>query len=403
MTTLAVWKAGDRIGTITETRRALTFIYAPAACASGLGRPVISVALPTQVAPYRGARVRAFFDGLLPEGDTRQMLAYDLGLDPGDVIGLLAALGRDCAGALVILPDDEEPAKPGAPTLITDDDVAERLRALRFSPLGIDERVRVSLAGVQEKLLLARVGDRWALPIDGAPSTHILKPPHPFLHGSVANEACAMRLCHHSGLAVAPVEVRVVGGIEVLVIERYDRARRPDGTVVRLHQEDLCQAQSLETSRKYEQAGGATLRGCARTVRDWTADPDAELDAMLRWLTAVIIVGNADAHAKNLSLLHTDDGAVRLAPTYDMLCTTVYAPVSTTLGMAVNGHRRIDGVRVDDIVAEGCSWGIRPAAARRIVDDLVARAPAALDAAARDTSPSAELISHIHARVAGIQ
>lgn len=145
-----------------------------------------------------------FFDGLLPEGEIRRMIAHDFGLDERDVFGLLEALGRDCAGALVLLPEGEQPLVQGLPEPVSEEEVARRLRELRFHPLGVDQRVRVSLAGMQEKLLLARrTAGGWGLPVDGAPSTHILKPAHPLLPLSIPNEALCLRVARHLGMRAA--------------------------------------------------------------------------------------------------------------------------------------------------------------------------------------------------------
>lgn len=159
------------------------------------------------------------------------MLAYDFGLDERDVFALLEALGRDCAGALILLPEGEQPVVGGQPEPASDDEIARRLRELRFHPLGVDQRVRVSLAGMEEKLLLARSDGGWGLPVDGAPSTHILKPAHPLLPLSIANEALCLRTASHLGMRVADVGIVEFSDVTALVVERYDRVHTPDGVV----------------------------------------------------------------------------------------------------------------------------------------------------------------------------
>lgn len=139
---------GTQVGIFSRHRDIFSFQYTDEAVAGSAGRPLLSVSMPTRSRMYRGKLPQVFFDGLLPEGEIRKMIAYDFGLDEADVFGLLQELGRDCAGALIILPEGERPAAEGKPEPISEDEVARRLRELRFHPLGVDQRVRVSLAGM---------------------------------------------------------------------------------------------------------------------------------------------------------------------------------------------------------------------------------------------------------------
>ena len=385
-----------RIGTLTMTRGAMSFTYTPDALGLGLGVPVLSVSLPTVNRPMRGTSVHAFFNGLLPEGDARRMIAHDFGIDPGDAFALLAALGRDCAGALVILPEGEDPPADGTPVPVSAPDIGERIRNLRFSPLGVDQQLRVSLAGMQEELLLARGAEGWALPVDGAPSTHILKPRHRLLGDSIANEAMCMRVAHHLGIPVAPIEIITFDGVEVLAIERFDR-RRDGDLVERIHQEDLCQAHGLEPERKYEAAGGPSLRRCATTISDWSPTRRS-IEQLLDLTTVNVLVGNADAHAKNLGLLHGREGSIELAPAYDIMSTTFYPAVSTLAAMNVNGTPDIDLVTAHDLVAEARSWGLPATRASERIHELIEAAPAAITAAADDIDAPDDLVAHLTAR-----
>lgn len=385
-----------RIGTLTMTRGAMSFTYTPDALGLGLGVPVLSVSLPTVNRPMRGTSVHAFFNGLLPEGDARRMIAHDFGIDPGDAFALLAALGRDCAGALVILPEGEDPPADGTPVPVSAPDIGERIRNLRFSPLGVDQQLRVSLAGMQEKLLLARGAEGWALPVDGVPSTHILKPRHRLLGDSIANEAMCMRVAHHLGIPVAPIEIITFDGVEVLAIERFDR-RRDGDLVERIHQEDLCQAHGLEPERKYEAAGGPSLRRCATTISDWSPTRRS-IEQLLDLTTVNVLVGNADAHAKNLGLLHGREGSIELAPAYDIMSTTFYPAVSALAAMNVNGTPDIDLVTAHDLVAEARSWGLPATRASERIHELIEAAPAAITAAAGDIDAPDDLVAHLTAR-----
>jgi len=282
------------------------------------------------------------------------------------------------------------------PEPISETEVAERLRRLRFAPLGIDGRVRASLAGVQEKLLLSSVGNGWGLPVDGTPSTHILKPAHQLLLDSIANEAFCMRIAHHVDVAVADVEIGTFDGVPALVIRRYDRPVRDD-RVIRLHQEDLCQAHAIDSRSKYEERGGPSLRRCARTLERWSRGSE-ELLLLLDHVTLSVLVGNADAHAKNLSLIHEPGGQVRLAPAYDLMATVRYPNVSTVPGMFVNGVRDISAITRSDLVEEATTWGMAPRLAEARVERLLGDAADAIGRAAEDVSPPGDLVELLLAR-----
>jgi serine/threonine-protein kinase HipA len=380
---LAVWLYGMCVAEIAVDRqRHLHLAYtAEARAAFSLGTPLLSIRLPLTGARYAHAATSAFVDGLLPEGEPRRVLAEDLRLLADDTFGLIAALGRDCAGALVIQPEDEPPPRPGT-TLdaepLSPEDLTRLVANLRSAPLGFDRRVRVSLAGMHEKLLLTRRPDGgWGRPVDGAPSTHILKPEIARFPDTVPNEAFCMRLAAQLDLPVAAVEiVTTAGGHRLIAVSRFDRAVDAGGSVERLHQEDLCQATGTPPRQKYQDDGGPSLRRIAEILR--AVDPDG-LPRLLRAATLNVLIGNGDAHAKNFSLLHDRAGALRLAPLYDLMSTLVYGDDS--LAMSVNGVRRMTGAGRQQLVNEASTWGMAGRSAAAVVDDLLERAPAALRAA----------------------
>ncbi len=404
---LEVWLNGTHVAMLSENRRQMTMAYTGEA--HPVGAPLVSVAMPVGAGRYSDPKVRAFFRGLLPEGEARRMLAYDFGLDESDDMGLLAALGKDCAGALVVQPKgDRPPLVVGASTKDTVDDaeIGRRLQALPVHPLGVDGHIRVSLAGVQSKLLLTRLQDgRWALPADGVVSTHILKPAHRELPNTVVNEAFCMSLAARSELKAARTTILSFAGTEVLVSERYDRRRELDG-IRRMHQEDACQALSIPTivpEHKYEEFGGPTLVGIARLLEQW-GDAQSK-EELLRQIAIHVLVGNADAHGKNVSFLHQEDGTVGLAPVYDIMSTEYYTaayarPMSSTLGLFVNAKRNISEVTVEDLLSEAVRWGMRYGAAQSVLTQLLERLPNALDQAARDVPDVPQsLIDLVHDRV----
>lgn len=398
---LAVYLGPVHVADLIEVRtRRLTLTYTDTAFERWpLNAPVLSVALPLRPGPFAPARVAAFLEGLLPEGEARTTIESRFGVRRGDRLGLLRAIGRDCAGAVVIQPPDDPPPDPAQGTLeaMSDTELADAVRSLPERPLGADHAVRVSLGGLQEKLLLARLPDgRWARPVGGHPSTHILKPGDARYAGIAGNEALCLRLARAVGSSTTDVEVIDVAGRQVLVVTRYDRRVDDEGEVERVHQEDMCQALAIDVSlgadRKYEEHGGPGLAGVAGILDEFAGG----LDQLLRLLDATVltaVVGNADAHGRNLSLLHGPPGP-ELAPLYDVISTleypTVHTPdgeqnVSTALAMHVNGRADLHGITVDDLVAEALTWGVVPELSRDRVEAFLGRVDDALADAARAT------------------
>jgi serine/threonine-protein kinase HipA len=286
----------------------------------------------------------------------------------------------------VVIQPIEESAQPPATTLtaerLTGDEIAELVRNLRSAPLGAGGRVRISLAGVQEKLLLTRMPDRtWGRPVDGTPSTHIFKPEIAAYPNTVENEAFCMRVAKHLGLQVAEVDTIEVADRKLIVVKRHDRVVQPDGTVERLHQEDFCQAIGTGPDRKYEEDGGPSLNRIADTVAAVTVP--GSLERLLQATTLNVLIGNGDAHAKNISLLHGHSGVLHLAPLYDVMCTLVYG--DDRLAMYIDTVRRTNRVSAVRIVNEAVRWGMARSRARDIVNDLLARAPEAIEAAREET------------------
>jgi serine/threonine-protein kinase HipA len=382
---LTVWLYGEIVATIESERRRLRLRYSPEALERYPGgSPLLSFTLPVSAAQFGTGAVRPFLDGLLPEGDSRRVIAEDLQLRADDTFGLIRALGRDCAGAIVIQPAEDAAPPPTTTTAaepLTDDELAELIANLRTVPLGANDRVRISLAGVQEKLLLTRLPDgRWGRPVDGTPSTHILKPEIRGYPNTVENEAVCMRLARHLGLPVADVETIEIGGRALLVVSRYDRLVGADGRVERIHQEDLSQATGIPPARKYQEGGGPTLRTLAGILT--ATDPDS-LPNLLRAVVLHVIVGNGDAHGKNYSLLHEHSGAVGLAPLYDVMSTLYYG--DDRLAMYVDDVGRTDRVTTDRILNEANSWGMARRAASEIVGDLLVSVPDAVERAVSET------------------
>jgi serine/threonine-protein kinase HipA len=378
---------GQHVATVfPERNQRMRLGYTDTALSTySLGSPVLSLSLPLTPERYPNAISRAFLDGLLPEEESRRVIAQNLNLNANDTYGLIQALGRDCAGALVIQSSDEPvPSRASTTTAepMTDMAISELLVNLRSAPLGVSRRVRISLAGAQEKALLTRMPDgNWGLPVDGTPSTHLLKPEIRDYPISVENEAFCMRFVRHLDLAVPHVETAEYGGRKVLIVERFDRTVSPDGRVERIHQEDFCQATGRDPRKKYEEDGGPSLRAIAKTIRS-VADP-ASSRRFLQAIVVNVLVGNGDAHAKNFSLFHHRDGSLELTPEYDVMSTLYYG--LNELAIYVDNVREIDRVTGDRLVNELASWGIPRASVIELVTNLLDAVPDAVERAAIET------------------
>ena len=291
----------------------------------------VSISLPLREDRYIGDAVVAVFDNLLPDNDgIRRRLAERSQADGYDVYSLLAAIGRDCVGALQFLPDGMDVDKPGAinARAIDDQEVAVIVRDLARNPLGVgdDREFRISLAGAQEKTALLYWKDKWHLPHGTTATTHIIKPqigrlPNGIdLSNSVENEYLCLELVAALGLPVAKSRMIDFAGTRVLAIERFDRTWTKDGRLLRLPQEDCCQALSVPPSRKYESDGGPGMRDLAELLKS-SDDPEADLKTFFNAQLAFWLLGATDGHAKNFSLMLAPGGRFRLAPLYDIVST----------------------------------------------------------------------------------
>jgi len=339
----------------------------------------ISLSLPLHEEPFTPAESRPFFEALLPEGPVREQVARQLRLAPGDSYGLLERLGRDCAGALQIVATDEPPLVPA--TYWLDDGELDRLVAgLPRWPLGIrgrSGRVRLSLAGVQRKAVLVRDrAGRLGEPLEGMPSTHILKP-DPLdadLPGLAVNECFCMRLATRCGLPTAPVELIEAAGRRCLLVERFDR----DHTTwppKRLHQEDLCQALGLTPDFKYQHADWTlpSYRALADLLDGHSLQPGLDRLAAARAAVFHFLVGNADAHAKNVALLHVP-GGIRFAPLYDVVATAAYDDVDTELALAIGDELDPAAIGVAHWSDLAHDFGLQARAFERVRAELTERA-----------------------------
>jgi serine/threonine-protein kinase HipA len=303
----------------------------------------LSLSLPLQIEPFPPEASKAFFSNLLPEGQLRDHFASKHRVSPDDDFWLLAALGGDCAGALTLYPGGPDYAfeeKPPSYRPFTSDELRQLLdEAYIMDPsfLGEAERTRLSLAGVQDKLPVAILGETISFPLDGSPSTHILKPPNHRFPTLVENEAFCMALARVMGLQVPNTSMLKIGEKNlVYLIERYDRQVDKSGGLVKIHQEDFCQATGKPYRLKYEEKGGPGFHDCFQIVGR-CRNPLADRIKLLNLAIFNYLICNADCHAKNTSVLYDSGPNPSLAPFYDLVCTGIYPQLSSQLTMAIGG------------------------------------------------------------------
>ncbi|MBM2822836.1 MAG: type toxin-antitoxin system HipA family toxin [Thermoleophilia bacterium] len=343
---LDVYLAGKRIGELERqapTRYRLRYTD-DAVARHGEGALLLSASLPVRSTPYPSGATKPFFEGLLPEGAIRSTIARTLGLSEDNGFGLLAELGADCAGAVVIVPAGAPAPTPetGSIEWLDLDALAQRIADLPRNPLGVTDahgRVRLSLAGVQPKLVVTRSpSERIGQPTGGAPSTHLIKPAQEQYPDLVANEAFCLRVARSAGLRAAPAEVIQIGGLECLLVERWDRTLDDDGRIARLHQEDFCQALGLLPAAKYETEGGPSVAAMVGLLRGLgTPTLARDLNELVRAVSINFLLGNSDAHGKNYALLYEPLGIAQVAPLYDVVSTSVYPNLSQSLAMTIGG------------------------------------------------------------------
>ena len=311
-----------------------------------------------------------FFANLLPEGGFRERVVRDLKISDTD-FNLLRAIGGECAGALSVLPVERKPLTQHSYRPINDEELADMV-SQRGQPYSWpdEKKPRFSLAGAQNKFpILVREG-KYLLPREESPSSHILKFEIAEYRNVPAYETFTTLLARAVGLPVVNIELRSANSIHYTITERYDRFLSDEAEVLRAHQEDFCQALGYGHEKKYQEDGGPSFAQCFGMLRDVSSDPATDLPHLLRWQIFNVLAGNSDGHAKNLSLLYKDNGEVRLAPFYDLVCTRAIERIDHHLALSV-GNERNPGVIVRrhwEDMARQCD--IRPRYLLDLVDEV---------------------------------
>ncbi|MEP6779928.1 MAG: type II toxin-antitoxin system HipA family toxin [Gemmatimonadaceae bacterium] len=392
--TLAVLLNGALAGHVYKAaNRRLVFKYDSDWTAQRGAFP-LSLSMPLQRLEHGHRATSAFLWGLLPD-DPRviEFWARQLGSSRTDVVALLAHVGEDCAGAVQIIPSERTDSALGPPSAadqktsvewLSIDDVEQLLIALRQNPAlsrTSNTQGRFSLAGAQPKTTLYHDRGRWGIPKGRVPSTHILKPPVLDLDDLAYNEHVCLQLARELGLTAANTSVQRFGNEIAIVVERYDRVRI-DGVLMRVHQEDMCQALAVQPTVKYETDGGPSLTDVAALLARHSSEPLLDVAHFIEANVFNWLIAGPDAHAKNYSVLHAAGPEHRFAPLYDVITTLPYpalSPNGVTLAMAVAGERRVASITGNHwrIVARAVE--LPPQALLDRIVELGERIPAAID------------------------
>jgi serine/threonine-protein kinase HipA len=336
-------------------------------------------------------------ENLLPDNDAaRRRVAERSQAGGADAYSLLAAIGRDCIGALQFLPDGVDPGRAGAINAreVDDKEIATIVGDLARNPLGIgtDQEFRISLAGAQEKTALLYWKDKWYVPHGTTATTHILKPqigklPNGIdLTNSVENEYFCLELVAALGLPVAKSRVIEFAGKRVLSIERFDRTWTRDGRLLRLPQEDCCQALSVPPWRKYESDGGPSIRNLAELLKG-SDKPDADQRTLFKAQIVFWLLGATDGHAKNFSIRLAPGGRFSLTPLYDILSTQpsldagqiTQNQMKTAMSVGTNRHYIVHTIVGRHFAQTAKARGFPDKVFKDVVDELTDIAAGAID------------------------
>lgn len=335
----------------------------------------ISCSLPLQEKTFSRKECRGFFEGILPEQNSRRLIARNLGISPNNDFSMLEKIGGECAGAITFVePNEQYPPINNQYRSLSEKELAEIIRILPKRPLlAGEDGIRLSLAGVQDKIAVCKIADQISIPLDGSPSTHIIKPGVAGFDGIIYNEAFCLQLANLIGLNAANATVERVEDIEYLLIERFDRIvndnSQTNSTISRLHQEDFCQALGIVSEKKYQNEGGPSLAQCFTLVREYSQVPVIDLRQLLDVVIFNFLIGNCDAHGKNFSFLLAEN--CRLAPFYDLVSTIYYEDLSVKMAMKIGGEYDIKHIKMSNFSKLSNEIGFTHAAVQNRVIELI--------------------------------
>jgi len=402
---LNIFLNGRLVGRLTKAPSgSVDFLYHETWLAWKNAMPV-SLSLPLREDKYSGRAVTAVFDNLLPDNeDIRNRLAARVRAEGNDAYSLLTVIGRDCVGALQFLPEGAAPGPvgqvEGRPLSV--EEIAAILGDLNRTPLGVTDEgeFRICIAGAQEKTALLFWQDKWNIPHGTTATTHILKPQIGArgdidLSQSVENEHLCMKLTSALGLQTARTEIVDFGGRRVLAVERFDRRWTADQRLLRLPQEDFCQALSVPPTAKYQAHGGPGIADILQLLKG-SDDPEADRRHFMKAQIVFWLLGAIDGHAKNFSVFLSPGGRFRMTPLYDVMSAQPAVDASQiqhnkmklALAVGKNNHYVVDTILPRHFIQTGEAAGIPAATTLDILSGVLARAPAALEATRQDLPAS---------------
>ncbi|MBQ2553317.1 MAG: type II toxin-antitoxin system HipA family toxin [Treponema sp.] len=403
---LNVFFGNEKAGYIESTEnRGVIFAYEKNYLKNKNAVP-LSASLPLQTEEFSQKQCIPFFSGLLPEEDSRKKIADYLHISETSTLKLLEALGGECAGLVSILPEEKTVSQIDSYSLNSDNyELLEEVRLTDFiekmntRPLmKADENLRLSLAGAQEKLALANINGKWYLPLNGAPSTHILKPTRTGSLSSLAqNEYICMKLAKCFDLPVPDVDILNIAGKDVFVVERYDRIKKDD-FIQRLHQEDLCQALGIMNTSKYQNDGGPGIADIFNAIKKNCTVPALETQKFLSYVIFNYLIGNCDSHGKNYSLLYKNK-CVELAPLYDVVSTVIYPGLTEKLSMKIGNHYDIKKVSKEDYSLLAENLNIKGSVLSKIFNNFESKYSKAFETLKSETKISKEVLDLIFSSI----
>lgn len=404
---LAVLMYGQHVAHLEQTRGGQHLLH----YRDDPGATPISLTMPLGGGPFKRRVVDPFLEGLLPEREAaREAMSREFDVSARNPFALLAKMGLDCAGAVQFCAEDEVPdvlARRGTLESLTDSDIEARLAELRTNPSAswLAPRERWSLAGAQAKFALRHTGDAWYEATGAEPTTHIVKPGVDGYRVQALNEHISLQSARRAGLSAAGSRIEQFGDESALIVERYDRRHDRDGTLVRLHQEDLCQATGTYPGQKYESEGGPRAVHIIDLLRTHSTRRFRQdnLDAFVDALAFNVLIQAPDAHAKNYSVLLLDS-AVRLAPLYDVASGAPYDSTQQTglrtSAMAIGGRREFTQINLDRWARFAREAGLDPEVVTGRMRSLAERIPDAMaDAFAAEADRGSPGVDDLRARM----
>ena len=351
MKELSVVLGGRKIGILSQNSNGrMSFSY------QADSSRIVSLSMQDKTKAYSHNLCEAYFGGLLPESDAvKRHIASKYHISASNSFSLLEAIGADCAGAIEFYPDvgvskyiDKYPlrghilSEKAINNLISE--LPEKQLLTSFDDL------RLSLAGAQDKTSICMINKKFATPVDNCPTTHIIKPEIKGLRSSVENEFFCLSLAKALGINAVNVDIGIADKTKFLLIERFDRIKEKINDIAflsRIHQEDFCQALGVSASQKYENEGGPGILECLKLI-DNLSKPALEKTSFIEYFLFNLMVGNNDAHGKNYSIFHHDDGSIALTPIYDVLCTTIYETLSKKMAMKIGTTYLFSAIKKSD-------------------------------------------------------